>query len=72
MSKTLIAISAVSLSLIAPSISADAREYRGRQYHRVAHNPVRHRAPDFLIHAYLPRYTETPLYNEPPARFPQR
>ena len=28
--------------------------------------------PDFLIHAYMPRFTETPMYNEPPARFPQR
>ena len=25
--------------------------------------------PDFLIHAYLPRFTETPMYNEPPAHF---
>ena len=30
------------------------------------------RGPDFLIHAYLPRFTEVPMYNEPPQRFPQR
>lgn len=28
------------------------------------------RAPDFLIHAYLPRPTEKPIYNEPPPRAP--
>ncbi|GLS42258.1 hypothetical protein [Methylobacterium brachythecii] len=38
--------------------------------------PPRRRAPqfgtpDFLIHAYLPRTTETPIYNEPPSRFPR-
>lgn len=25
-----------------------------------------------VIQAYLPRYTEVPMYNEPPPRFPQR
>lgn len=29
-------------------------------------------APDFLIHAYLPRNTDVPMYNEPPSRFPSR
>lgn len=28
--------------------------------------------PDFLIHGYLPRLTERPIYNEPPPRFPER
>lgn len=27
--------------------------------------------PDFLIHAYLPRFSDVPMYNEPPARFPR-
>lgn len=28
--------------------------------------------PTALIQAYLPRTTDTPMYNEPPSRFPQR
>lgn len=28
--------------------------------------------PTDLVHAYLPRNTELPMYNEPPSRFPQR
>lgn len=33
--------------------------------------PRAHGRPDFLIHGYLPRPTERPIYNEPPSRFPQ-
>lgn len=29
-------------------------------------------AAPVLIEAYLPRFTEHPMYNEPPSRFPRR
>ncbi|MET0257116.1 MAG: hypothetical protein ABW179_00910 [Methylobacterium sp.] len=47
------------------------------RYRDPRYRPPRRRGPQFgppvdLIQAYLPRTTETPLYNEPPSRFPRR
>lgn len=47
------------------------------RYRDPRYRPPRRHTPHFgppadLIQAYLPRTTETPMYNEPPSRFPQR
>ncbi|GJE55169.1 MULTISPECIES: hypothetical protein [Methylobacterium] len=47
------------------------------RYRDPRYRPPRRHAPHFgppadLIQAYLPRTTETPMYNEPPSRFPSR
>ncbi|GEP08818.1 hypothetical protein MGN01_06630 [Methylobacterium gnaphalii] len=46
--------------------------YRDPRYVSPRRRAPHFRTPDFLIHAYLPRNTDAPLYNEPPSRFPLR
>lgn len=49
----------------APRAYAVPRHYAGPRAPRFETQPE-------LIHAYLPRHTQLPMYNEPPSRFPQR
>ncbi|GEP00316.1 hypothetical protein [Methylobacterium haplocladii] len=46
--------------------------YRDPRYHSPRRRGPQFGPPVDLIQAYLPRTTETPLYNEPPSRFPRR
>lgn len=61
-----------------PGFHAPARplppevRYRDPRYRPIPPRAPRLGPPVDLIQAYLPRYTETPMYNEPPSRFPRR
>lgn len=46
--------------------------YRDPRYLPPPRRALRFAPPTALIQAYLPRTTDTPMYNEPPSYFPQR